>query len=763
MRRNARFYNLRRFLSVGLAAAMIASSQPITAFAEDGDSDPKYTVTEAKAADQAEDDTQNTSAAVTNARDSLKESISNVEDSEKNEVAALVNSLDNVAGILSEETINKDGKVVENTNSVQTNLDTAASSMEEGVAKQAEADAIAISANTAFSSYDETSLTSAMSDNSSIITDKADSVSKNVSVANNSNSRDEAYAAKESAESDYAAANAGLVSANQAYDSAKSTVDAISANCALAKEAYDEAAMKVEAAGTALNAANGEMQKAVDALGVAEANLNFLLENEKGLKAIYDQYYGLMVIYYKDTLGNNVVYNPDGTVNLDACAGKVTEKALNAEAKSPKNDNLYYSGRSLLVEEVTYMLRNEGITNFEFISKKLYTDENGKEKNNYTKEDKAALNELGFDTGKISTKDLSKGGPSLYQSSGYTTTNDNNINGRANCFFVKYTNNDGKTEYKGYNYVIKSSYDVDKEAGESVSSELESGAIFIAEVGSDRNPTAVASDYMYDNYEELEAKVTSDNYKKYQDALAAVKSAKEKVDYLRIEINNLNNCVLDKTEYNNYVSLKAQLDAAYAVLDQAENKKTDLEKKVKDAEDLLKTIDLSRFNTSSSSSSSSSNPSTGTPATTPVVTTVAQAPVQPVNELIVTGPIVTLFDDAVPLTDIPVRNTVKNTNNAKAANKTTDAKDATPKKKAAPKKATVEIAEDEVPLSAAPAEKVEDKKEVKASVTTPLADATEDGVVIAWWWWLILVVVALTIGKVSYDINKKNKENKTTK
>ena len=58
---------------------------------------------------------------------------------------------------------------------------------------------------------------------------------------------------------------------------------------------------------------------------------------------------------------------------------------------------------------------------------------------------------------------------------------------------------------------------------------------------------------------------------------------------------------------------------------------------------------------------------------------------------------------------------------------------------------------------------IEEKNEVNSPVTNTIADAKEDGVVIAWWWWLIVVIVAAIITKVSYEINKKSKENKANK
>ena len=39
---------------------------------------------------------------------------------------------------------------------------------------------------------------------------------------------------------------------------------------------------------------------------------------------------------------------------------------------------------------------------------------------------------------------------------------------------------------------------------------------------------------------------------------------------------------------------------------------------------------------------------------------------------------------------------------------------------------------------------IEEKNEVKSPVTNTIADAKEDGVVIAWWWWLIVVIVEIS-------------------
>ena len=418
-------------------------------------------------------------------------------------------------------------------------------------------------------------------------TEDADSAIDNADVANTSNSRTEAYQAKDDAEAALEKAKEGLAAATEAYDK---TAEAV----AKADEEYNEAVEqqakaneKLADAKAALNdastnatAANERLKGIQSQMDALNQKVEDLAKQKEDLEKLNDQYYKLMVHFYRE---KGAAKYDNGTLDIEASA-----EAAKSKETSTASENTFMVGRALMAELIEFKLKANGVDPSSIhIGEEV---EGGVKKEmsegNLVKDDKGNDRVTIGDKEDIWLADYGKG----------------NV-GRGNAFKVTYTIvEDGVekevTEY--YNYVLKS------KEGEK---DLENGPIFLAKIDlSKTGEDMVSRDTDPNNMDDLrnlnkrieEAMKAARILDEYEAAKSAVDEAQKLVEDLTSAIDTLNKTEL-KFSNEKVNALKDALEAAKEELEAAKEEKSALEDKVDEAQKAVAAIDLSRFNVSDAS------------------------------------------------------------------------------------------------------------------------------------------------------------------
>ncbi len=472
------------------------------------------------------------------------------------------------------------------------------------------------------------------------------------STANSAETKEAANKAKDNANAELSNAEEGLLAATSAYSAASQEVDNATAEISAAYEKVNAADQKVKEAQADLDKATINTNKAADELTKAQEEADKLAktvkqysDTEDDLKAIQNQYYAMMIEYYRNskTLGNKAVYNTDGTLNVEACAKAVTEAQIQDMANAP-GDKVMYLGRDLMMKLITYIIENDenvdkSTANITFgnndpkakvvakdsyegkvftssdyardLSGKTVYDENGK---------KILVDQVV--TNQDSRKD--KDGNEIKRNDPVTVNwekdSDNGIHGRTNRLKVQYTDKDNNVHTEYYNYVFKSTNNGDTVQGVST------GPVYLAAIKTNEegikyvDPDQSANNF--DNYKKLNNAITAiSDLSKYNAAKEAVDNAAKKVQNLQIEIGQLkaklatSNAALGEKKAE-LATLEKALKTAKDNLATATETKTALEATVQAARNAVNGIDITRFNTTETTNPSVTNPSGTNPSGT---------------------------------------------------------------------------------------------------------------------------------------------------
>lgn len=442
-------------------------------------------------------------------------------------------------------------------------------------------------------------------------------------TANTTDSKKEAYDAKDRAEENLKLVEQGFKEANDAFfdaqakaDAAESAYDAAEAEHQAALAKVEEAKAKLMEAQANTIAASEQLKAAQDRAASLEREMVKLEQSSEQLEAIRGQYYALMVEYYRSVLGGGgAVYNEKGELDIEACAQKVTQKQL--DDRKGESARVMKLGRDLLKKLVEYQLMTDDIKDYSFAEK-----EEGNKKQNavearegivfesseYVKDEKGRIRKeedesnVGKDQVVVDQENGRKddSGKTIMPNDAYDLyqeKSDQKDNGKTNRFKLTYTDQDGVEQTIYYNYVFKT--DVNTE-------DLTTGPIYLAEIKQDDNgkwyTEKVLGESNFSDYKNLLAAMDSlakskleyeQKKESWEAAKVDVEKAKEKVDQLTEDIEALENVKADSSKVD---ALRAKLDEANQELAKATEKKVTLQQEVQAAEDAYESIDLSRFN-----------------------------------------------------------------------------------------------------------------------------------------------------------------------
>ncbi len=466
-------------------------------------------------------------------------------------------------------------------------LNTATALYEKGIAQLESAEAE--TAPIAFGDTEETAPTlDSYAEAAAGLDTAATSACDNADIANTNDDKDVAYAAKDDAVSNLSTAEEKLAESISALEAAQAEYAEADAAKQAAQEAYDTAAAELATATTDTATARATLEAAQKQIEVQE-------EKKNALEKIEEQYYGELVYFFYLSVGeNNIVFDEDGRLNVEATAANMTEDQA-ANAGKIDNEYLFRFGRKLTKELVEYMVLNRddvdpetaeftfGTTGSISTKKKaqeavVFTNQYGhdmvvnKEPNQYKKD--------------ISGNEVYGGETEEYR---WGTTNYNS--GRGNHTEVTYKDVSGNLHTEYYNYVRKNA-----SAGDVT--DYESGNLFLAVItqGEDGKwyPARVEDENNYDDYNKLTAAIEALNQiEDYNKAKADVAAALARVEALEATLATLS--ANASAESTRLTTLKNALIDAKADLDAAEANKANLQATYDNAKAVVESIDLSRF------------------------------------------------------------------------------------------------------------------------------------------------------------------------
>lgn len=539
---------------------------------------------------------------------------------------------------------------------------------------------------------------------------------------------DNAQANLNNAEAKLQNAENALADAENRYDSAKAAADAAEAKISEAKTA-------VANAEAALNDAKTNSTAALESLKAAKALVASMEREKNELDAIKNQYYAMMVYYYRTK--NAAVYNTDGSLNITGSAGKLSASAQNALATSPDN-SLKEMGRYLAEQLVSYMILNGENVDRESAAFTFGQGENMTTKAvqgtvfvNANRQDQTVASGSKRD---INGKTVTAGETKYYD---WQNTNVANDDGRGRHVKVTYKDKDGVEHTEYYNYIIK--------AAKNGETDLENGTIYMAlvkqnEEGKWEATRVENNDNNYDDYQKLTAALDALNaIEDYEAAKAAVDAAEAKVADLQAQIAALKNVTVDETKL---AALKDALAAAEADLDAAKIDKAALEEAVAAARAVVAAIDLSGFDKKEETAvAAEAEEEIRTAGSAPAATA-------PVTIVSVTDPVEVRMFDAAP---------VAATASAPAATEETVIADALLPGAAAPTTA----AEKEEEVVPAAEEKAEEVIVLPATDSVALGEdalpgfAGFAGQLLNLWWIIVLILAAIAYVVYNYYRNHK--------
>ncbi len=430
----------------------------------------------------------------------------------------------------------------------------------------------------------------------------------NASTANNATTKEEAQAAKDSAQQNLDAAKTNLTDIKKDVEKAIANEEKARQDYEAAVTVYEKSLVDIQNAEEELKNAKNNSEQAKKNLEEAKKNAENLKqkaeENKASLEAMQTQNEALLIQYYQEVLKDKAVYNTDGSINVEANAGKITPEQIDTKAKKP-GDKVMYLGRDLMHKIVEYMIKNDENVDWDnaefkfgedgtryqpayqgkiFESGTRAKDEKGKdlkdEDGNFVYKQQVVVNE---DRG-------NKDGSSTIkhnEDSGFNWILSNQKDGgRTNRVHVSYKDKNGVVHDEYYNYVFKNSKDDDI-------SDFKSGPIYLGLIKEDATTgkwsvVKVSDNQNYDNYQDLLAAVQSvEDISQYEAALKDVENAEAEVKRLQDEIDKLKNTSIDSTTLN---TLKQRLTDAQDSLANVQDKAAELEDAVEKAEEIVNSI-----------------------------------------------------------------------------------------------------------------------------------------------------------------------------
>lgn len=566
----------------------------------------------------------------------------------------------------------------------------------------------------------------------------AESAIDNADTANTSDDRDEAYAAKDNAESSLTEAETKLNESLTALENAQAAYAEADAAQQEAEAAYAEAEAALTDTEADTAAAREALEAAKNAIEVQEAKKN-------DLEKIEAQYYGELLYFFYLTVGeNNIVFDEEGRLNVEATVANMTDTQV-ANAGKKDDEFLFRFGRKLTKELVEHMVLSRDDVDPETAEFTFGTtgDINTIKK---AQETVVFTNQYGHDMvvnkePNAYKKDIS--GNAVYggETEEYRWGTTHYNSGRGNHTEVTYKDVSGNLHTEYYNYVRKNA-----EAGDET--DYENGNLYLAVItqGEDGKwyPARVEDENNYDDYSKLTAAIDALNQiEDYNKARADVEAALARVAALEATLADLQESA--SATKANLDLVRSALDAAKEELEAAEANKESLQATYEEAKAAVESIDLSRFNIVVVSA-----PATETPVSEPA----AEPSVEPAVE---TPAVITILPEETPLAPVLA---------APAGEEVDDAEEVT---------AVVAIGEDETPLTeavqavAAP----EVATEVAAVIGTTQLIANIDGEIVplagfafaesakkTWWIWILIIATAITM-YIIYKRNTEDEENET--
>ncbi len=447
---------------------------------------------------------------------------------------------------------------------------------------------------------------------------KADSAKANATAANDAGTLDEATAAKTAAEADLTAANNDLNTLTLAFNTASANVEEVSKQLKAAEEDYGKAYDKVVAAKEELKNAKtnsdkalADLKKAEEEMAALDQEVQKLSADQADYEAMQKQYYAMMVQYFREV--GCAVYDENGKLDLDASAEAITQKQIEDKAKKG-SDDLFYLGRYLMSQLVTYMINNYDNVDPATANISFDLPEGKGASKNYktagkgvtfvgddSDTDDVVENVEQVEIAGRAKKDNNPNHPGKNDTFKlYQVSTDLKDNGRTNMFYVTYTdkNNNRVTEY--YNYVFKAKDDL-KEGESKV--DIQNGMIYLAVIKTDENGVktleTVDDENNFSNYSKLVQALDLANKAnilkgQYDEALAAVQAAEARTQDLVDQIAKIK--ITDLAEKSvKLEELKDALKKANEELDKAKEDKTNIEDKIKEVQKAIEDIDLTRF------------------------------------------------------------------------------------------------------------------------------------------------------------------------
>lgn len=597
--------------------------------------------------------------------------------------------------------------------------------------------------------------------NDAIMTNSESAIT-NAGIANTSQIKDEAYQAADDAHADLDKAVAGFEKAENDFEKADADYKAAETACQKVEEdkkATEEQLQQLKAdlgeASKSSTAALEQMKALQAKLRALNSNAAKLADQKEILETIRDQQYAMMVQYYRDALGAaNVVYNADGTINIEANAAKITQEKIDSKATSA-NADVMRLGRYLLEKMTAYQLmmdENLDLASLEFTFGSDFTKE---EQGKLTKSDAESYEGIVFKSDEKGNHDQVVITRDRKNNAGETVEVGENkkvkrLNsgqsdaGRANSFKVTYKDKNGVAQTKFYNYVFKSS--VTNGEGEEKTN-LSNGLVYLALIEKDADGNKVwsrsTSAYNTDDYTKLQEALANlkkveegdKAFRDYLNAKKAVDNATNRVAELTAQINELKDNRLNADA--RLKQLQEDLKKAKKNLDNAAAKKDKMYEKVEEAKRAVAGINLSRFNvTPSTPGADDGDETTGTTPDSPTIASITPGVViTPILPAGTTGTTVATTGVAGAATGTPAVAGIADLGEAELPGA------ATPE--------LTELEDDLLPAAAEALTNLGDKD-------LPGAEGVEEGMNL-WWIWL-LILLLLIVAYLIYRDQQKKKE-----
>ena len=409
-----------------------------------------------------------------------------------------------------------------------------------------------------------------------------DDTLNNADTANTSEDKDEAFEAKEKAEDNLSDAKTKLDDAVTAYEEAGKAIDEVEGKITDAEKAYTEAAEALEKAGEDNAQAKIDLEEALARIAKEE-------DNKERLEAIQDQYYAMMVYYYRALNGRDkAIYDEKGILDIEANRELLTDEQIDKFA-AKGDDKFFLLGRDLTGKLVEYMIINGDANEEDPQFKFGYEGKDEKE----AQEAVLFKNKKNLDqalAGK-GEKGTDVNNQTVYANETYTqlwNNSNSHDNGRTNRVAASYIDKDGNEQVRYYNYVLKSS-DFEE------NTDVENGMFYLASIELDENNkwtvNRVVDENNFDDYSKIAGAIAA--IKDYTKAKEDAAKALNKIEFLNSRIEALESSKVKQKDRID--ALNKEIALAKEALATATATKNELEDAYKEAKEIVEAIDLSRF------------------------------------------------------------------------------------------------------------------------------------------------------------------------